>query len=117
MRAFLVARHHRALETADDRRRWEQLGEILHCIQDSYSPAHADREGARIVRMKHWGPLDRWHGPDEHGFPTDVRDRAVAGNALTDEARAAAATCHRYLELAVHQLQADDQPAGWSTRS
>ena len=61
--------------------------------------------------MKHWGPLDRWHGPDEHGFPTDVRDHAVVDGALTDDARAAASTCHRYLELALHQIQADEQPA------
>jgi len=107
MRAFVVARHHRALEMADDRRRLEQIGEILHCIQDSYSPAHADRDGARIVRMKHWGPFDRRRDGDEHGFPTDVRDHAVIDGRLTDAAQAAASTCHRYLELALSEVQAD----------
>lgn len=110
MRDFLVARHRRALAIADDGRHWEELGEILHCIQDSYSPAHADRDGARILRMKHWGPFDRRRGEDEHGFPTDARDHAVVDGALTDEAKAAAAVCHRYLELALHQMQAAKQP-------
>jgi len=110
MRAFLVGRHHGALATTDDRRRWEELGEILHCIQDSYSPAHADRDGARIVRMKHWGPFDRRRDGDEHGFPTDVRDHAVVDGALTAAARDAATTCHRYLGLALHQVQGAGQP-------
>jgi hypothetical protein len=111
MCAFLVARHQRALETADDRRCWEGVGEILHCIQDSYSPAHVDRDGARIVRMKHWGPFDRRRGADEHGFPTDVRDHALVDGALTDAARMAASTCHRYLELVLRQTSADNRPA------
>jgi hypothetical protein len=111
MREFFVARHRGALEMADDGRLWEALGEILHCIQDSYSPAHADREGARVLRMKHWGPFDRRRHADEHGFPTDVRDHAVVDGALTDAARTAASTCHRYLELALRQTHADDRPA------
>lgn len=110
IREFLVARHRWVLATADERRRWEGLGEILHCIQDSYSPAHVDRDGARVLRVKHWGPFDRWRGKEEHGFPTDVRDRAVVNGTLTDAALAAASTCHRYLELALHQVRADEQP-------
>lgn len=107
MRAFVAARHARALLSTDDRWRWEEVGEILHCIQDSYSPAHTDRDGARILRMKHWGPFDRRRGADEHGFPTDIRDHAVVDGVLTDEARAAAATCHRYLELVMAEVPAD----------
>ncbi len=112
MRAFLVARHRRALATGDERRRWMELGEILHCIQDSYSPAHADRDGARILRMKHWGPFDLRRGADEHGFPTDVRDQAVVDGALTEAALAAATTCHRYLELALRQMEGHDDLRG-----
>jgi hypothetical protein len=100
MRGWLVERHARAMNAADERRRWEGYGEILHCIQDSYSPAHAEREGARIVRMKHWGPFDRWRGSDEHGFPSDRRDRAFVDGVLTNAARAAVEATRRYLELA-----------------
>ena len=110
MRAFLVTRHRRALAMGSTAGRWEAIGEILHCIQDSYSPAHADRDGARIVRLKHWGPLDRWRGADEHGFPTDIRDHAVADGILTDAATLAAAACRRYLQRALDQMEAADQP-------
>lgn len=110
MRAFLGARHDEALDSLDERRRWELVGENLHCIQDSYSPAHADRDGARIVRMKHWGPLDRFRGRsasgrpvDEHGFPTDPRDRALVDGELSPEARHAAEVSGRYLELVLRQ--------------
>lgn len=99
--AFLVATHRRALALPDGRRRWEAFGEALHCLQDSYSPAHVDREGGRIVRMRHWGPLDRVRIPrDEHGFPWDRRDSVGTGGELNDAARAAVEASRRYLELA-----------------
>jgi hypothetical protein len=105
MRAFVVAHHRRALDEAGDRRRWERFGEILHCLQDSYSPAHAERDGARLIRMKHWGLRDRRHagpgGPDEHGFPTDARDIALVEGSLVPAAREAARVSHLYLELAL----------------
>ncbi len=85
------------------------FGELLHCLQDSYSPAHVDRVGAQIVRLKHWGPLDRFRRQhDEHGFPSDRRDSAWRGGALTEEARAAAAASHRYLELAMRQTASSE---------
>jgi hypothetical protein len=104
MRAFLVGRHRRAVG-ADEARPWEGFGEVLHCIQDSFSPGHADRDGPRILRMKHWGPFDP-REPDEHGFPTDVRDHALVDGVLTDAAREAAAASARYLELARRHLTA-----------
>jgi hypothetical protein len=106
MRAFVADRHRWALDAADDRRRWEGFGEILHCVQDSYSPAHADRDGARILRMKHWGPFDRLRhaarvgGLDEHGFPTDPRDVALHDGELTEAARRAVPPTRAYLEMA-----------------
>jgi hypothetical protein len=110
MRAFVVDRHRRAVAAVDERRRWEGFGEVLHCIQDSYSPAHADRDGTRIVRMKHWGPLDRWRGPDEHGFPSDPRDRALVDGVLSEAAQAAVVATRRYVELAERQSHAGAQP-------
>lgn len=102
VRAFLVTKHRRALALPDGRRRWEAFGEALHCLQDSYSPAHVDREGGRIVRMRHWGPLDRVRGRrDEHGFPSDRRDSVGNDGKLNDAARAAVEASRGYLELAV----------------
>lgn len=105
-RAFLTATHLRALRAPEGGGRWAAFGEVLHCLQDSFSPAHVDRDGARIVRMKHWGPLDALrggHGGDEHGFPSDRRDSAWSNAALTEEARAAVEASRRYLEIAVRQ--------------
>ena len=104
MREYLATTHARAMALPESRRRWVRFGELLHCLQDSYSPAHADRVGAQILRLKHWGPLDRFRRQhDEHGFPSDRRDSAWRGGALTEEARAAAAASRRYLELAMRQ--------------
>ena len=36
--------------------------------------------------------------------------RPWSNGALTDAARAAAATCHRYLELALRQIEGHDEP-------
>lgn len=103
MRAFMTDCHARALATPAGPRRWVTFGRLLHCLQDSYSPAHTDRDGARILRMKHWGPRRAGAGgatADEHGFPTDPRDSAWRDGTLTDEARAAVTASRRYLELA-----------------
>lgn len=99
MRDFMTFRHLRALALADGARRWATFGEVLHCLQDSYSPAHTDRVGAQIVRMRHWGPLDRLRPHDEHGFPSDRRDAARRDGELTEEAHAAIRASRRYLEL------------------
>jgi hypothetical protein len=102
MRSFLVSHHGRALALPDGARRWAAFGEVLHCLQDSYSAAHTDREGGRILRMRHWGPLDRFRGrspADEHGFPSDPRDGAWKDGILTEGARAAAAASRAYLQL------------------
>ncbi|MEO6059083.1 MAG: hypothetical protein ABIQ05_03820 [Candidatus Limnocylindria bacterium] len=106
MRGFLSDTHFRAMAIPDGPRRWAVFGKVLHCLQDSYSLAHADRVGAEIVRMKHWGPLDGMRGRasggprDEHAFPSDRRDSACVDGELTDEAQAAVAASRAYLEIA-----------------
>lgn len=120
VRAFLVATHARAAAMPDGPCRWAIFGAALHCLQDSYSPAHVDRDGGRIVRMKHWGPL----GPirralaggdahDEHGFPADRRDSAWADGELTAEAEAAVAASRRYLEIAARAAETGAGSAAW----
>ncbi|HLE58408.1 MAG TPA: hypothetical protein VJA85_02055 [Candidatus Limnocylindria bacterium] len=111
-RDFIVSTHLRALAMPDGPRRWATFGEVLHCLQDSYSPAHTDRAGGRIVRMKHWGPLDGLRAagrgaarPDEHRFPSDARDSVWRDGALTDAAQAAVAASHRYLEIVVRDIE------------
>lgn len=102
-RAFLTATHLRALGAPEGGGRWAAFGRVLHCLQDSYSPAHVDRVGAQITRMKHWGLLDALrHGRpgDEHGFPSDRRDSAWSNGQLSEEADAAVAASRRYLEIA-----------------
>jgi hypothetical protein len=101
IRAFLSATHQRAMALPDGPMRWQAFGELLHCLQDSYSPAHADRERGQIVRVRHWGPLDALRHPDEHGFPSDRRDSVWKDGVLTDAALAAVAASRRYLEVAL----------------
>lgn len=104
VRAFLVATHLRALDMPDGPRRWVAFGEALHCLQDSYSPAHVERVEGRVVRMRHWGPLDRLRGRrDEHSFPSDRRDSPWADGELTGAARSAVEASRRYLEIALRQ--------------
>ena len=106
MRGFLSDTHFRAMAIPDGPRRWAVFGEVLHCLQDSYSPAHTDRVGGQIVRMKHWGPLDGLRGRasggprDEHAFPSDRRDSAWSNGAFTAQALAAVAASRAYLEIA-----------------
>jgi hypothetical protein len=120
VRAFLVATHARAAATPDGPRRWETFGAALHCLQDSYSPAHVDRDGGRILRMKHWGLLDPIRralaggdARDEHGFPADGRDRVWADGELTAEAEAAVAASRRYLEIAARVPERGRGETGW----
>jgi hypothetical protein len=106
LRRFVMEQHLRALQLADGRR-WHAFGRVLHALQDSYSPAHAEREGGRIVRMKHWGPLDPLRRmldagtDDQHGFPADPRDSAWVDGSLTAAADAASTASREYLELVV----------------
>ncbi len=109
VREFLAATHSRALFLPEGRRRWEAFGELLHCLQDSYSLAHVDRNGAQVLRIKHWGPLDALRGRrDEHGFPSDRRDGAWRDGALTADAMAAVEASRRYLEIALSGAAALD---------
>jgi hypothetical protein len=104
LRRFVMEQHLRALQLADGRR-WHAFGRVIHALQDSYSPAHAEREGGRIVRMKHWGALDPLRaalgrdGRDQHGFPADPRDGAWVDGSLTAAAAAASTASREYLEL------------------
>jgi len=106
LRRFVTEQHLRAMQLSDGRR-WHAFGRVLHALQDSYSPAHAERHGGRIIRMKHWSALDplrRMLGAatdDQHGFPADRRDGALVDGALTDAAQAATTASREYLELAL----------------
>ena len=111
VRGFLAETHLRALALPEGDRRWATFGEVLHCLQDSFSPAHVDRVEGRIVRMKHWGPLDRFRrgaAGDEHGFPADRRDSAWRDGELTEEARAAVDASRRYLDMALSRAAESD---------
>ena len=105
-RGFLAATHRQMRAAGDGPRRWRLIGEALHCLQDSYSPAHVERADGHIVQMRHWGPLDplRRRGPgEEHGFPRDPRDSVWQDGQLTPEATDAVAASRSYLEMAMRQ--------------
>jgi hypothetical protein len=82
------------------------MGEALHSIQDSFSPAHVNRGGSgRITFIKNFGPTT---GPiTDHGFPVDPRDRVHTGilsPTLKTEARNAIAASRDYLVMTLRHI-------------
>lgn len=88
------------------------IGEALHLIQDSFAPAHVDRNASgRIVFIKNFGPTTS--SPMNHGFPVDPRDRIHSGlvrPTLKPEARNAIAASRDYLQMALRHLRGGSPP-------
>lgn len=83
------------------------IGEALHLIQDSFAPAHVDRDPgtARILFIKNFGPTTS--GPINHGFPVDLRDRIHSGifrPTLRTEAARAVRASRDYLEMTLRHI-------------
>jgi hypothetical protein len=76
IRGHLLVLHGLAISSRGSRDTWLALGESLHLIQDSYSPAHTERSHAGnnpiiYIRSYRHGILV---GPSEHLYPVDQRD-------------------------------------------
>jgi hypothetical protein len=92
---------------------FELLGEALHLIQDSYSPAHTEREqfmgppylGA-IKYVRVWNPISPGF-PTEHGYPADARDSL---DLLTATGVAAATASREFLKMAVDRIKTPGSP-------
>lgn len=89
------------------------LGEALHLIQDSYSPAHTEREqfmgppylGA-IIYVRYWHWISPGY-PTEHGYPADVRDTL---DLQTATGVAAATASREFLQVVVNHKKNPGAP-------
>jgi hypothetical protein len=74
----LRSQHRGILVEGQPRARLRRIGAALHLIQDSFSPAHVQREDASgwcIRRIRNYG---RGSHPNEHRVPKDDRDSVTA---------------------------------------
>jgi len=99
--------HGNALAARARPKQLEIVGEALHLIQDSFSPAHVQRKGRKIKKLRNYGPAN-WTRPweDNHGFPMDSRDnpKDKKGN-LNGPARSAVAASSEYLVLVARHVK------------
>lgn len=107
-RADIVAEFGRAhgaiLGERDPRRRMRRLGVVLHLIQDSFSPAHTDRDPSRSWCIRYIRNFGRGRAPTEHGTPSDARDSVTAPGSAAARAQATAAS-QRYLPIVFKALR------------
>jgi hypothetical protein len=96
------------------------IGEALHLVQDSFAPAHVDRDAStgRIRYIRNFGPanlvppliapLPSLLLPGEHGFPADGRDRVHSGlpysGTLKPEAQRAVDASREYLVMTLRHV-------------
>lgn len=100
----LAKLHGRVIGAKKRSRQLQLAGEALHLIQDSFSPAHAERSGRKIKKLRNFGPAN-WALPTplqhlEHITPIDPRDvvRDRRGN-FTREAKQAIQASTEYLTM------------------
>lgn len=113
IRSEFLGQHGAMLAERVQANRLRRLGSVLHLIQDSFSPAHTDRDPSagwcvRYVRNFGWGLA-----PREHGKPSDDRDLVTHSPSATARAQAVAAS-RQYLQIAakaLHGLTAPDPVA------
>ncbi|GAB4464544.1 MAG: hypothetical protein OHK0037_18670 [Elainellaceae cyanobacterium] len=115
-RQQLVAIYQRIMAAPAREAAFEWLGEALHLIQDSYSPAHTEREngGAGAIRFIRYFGMGGLSYPHEHRvmpmrqpngriLPGDPRDFINLSSMPT---RAAIAASRRFIQLVLRHLQA-----------
>lgn len=112
--------HRRILGTISNREeQFRLIGEALHLIQDSYSPAHVKRDASgRIERIMNYGPTNLVAPAvlppvtfplalREHLFPADPRDSVYStsgGGTLKPEAQRAVVASRAFLQMILPQL-------------
>lgn len=104
------ARAHGAiLGERDPRRAMRRLGVALHLVQDSFSPAHIERNPSRGWCVNYIRNYGTGLSPREHGKPSDDRDSVGAAASAAARARATAAS-QRYLQIVFKALRGARAP-------
>ena len=116
--ALLHAKALSAILRGYRRQALEWVGEALHLIQDSYSPAHVERlwrgSGGRhpIVYIRYFGLRGRPYPLEHRVFPPpDPRDIVTGtGGLLTRAARQAVSASREYLHLVLRHFSTPRSP-------
>lgn len=111
MRSQLASLYARLFSQPDRVTAFRLIGEALHLIQDSYCPAHVEREptsdrmGRTVINyIRYYGP--GFSSPIEHGFPMDARDFVGAFGKLFFWSRLAINVSREFLVMARNHLAA-----------
>ena len=123
IRRHLALLHVRALAATARPQAFEQIGEALHLIQDSYSEAHVERTfgvgpgGTHPIRyIRFFGFLSRFpprftSAPREHAFPSDPRDQVTDSRGrLKRESILAISASREYLQMMLRHLASPRSP-------
>jgi hypothetical protein len=112
IRSHLLKLHGQALAARGARDSWLYLGEALHLIQDSYSPAHVERAlgGTNPIIYIRSYRHGIFVGTTEHLYPVDHRDYIKFPSSKPWVARALAVS-EEYLKLAKGHLARGLSPA------
>lgn len=84
---------------------FELIGEALHLIQDSYSPAHMERDFGgpgkvhAIKYIRFWNPITLAGDPMEHNFPVDPRDNLTLASFPIDWVKEALTASREFLQM------------------
>jgi len=104
--------HQQMMSSSNPVTQFRLIGEALHLIQDSFAPAHVNREPATgdILNIFSYGPT----APrDNHLFHVDPRDNPFTTKprpALTPDARRAIGCSREYLRMALRHIQLKQMP-------
>lgn len=93
--------------------RLRRIGRLLHLLQDSFSPAHTDRDPGTAWCVRYVRNFGRGRAPREHGKPSDDRDLVTHGPSASARRQATVAS-QQYLQIiakALHGVTAGDPTA------
>ncbi|MBZ5701862.1 MAG: hypothetical protein LAN84_08440 [Acidobacteriia bacterium] len=116
----LRAQHRGILAEANPLERMRKIGQALHLVQDSYSPAHTQRRSdsawcIEYIRNFGRGGLPLVGSDKEHRVPSDERDK-IAYAKSKGAARKAEDSSRRYLQIVLKAIvgRANADPAAGS---
>jgi hypothetical protein len=100
----------------DPTAQFELIGEALHLIQDSYSPAHMERNYGgpgkvhSINYIRFWHPITVGGSPLEHSFPIDLRDNLTVASIPLDWVDEAITASREFLQMVLNHIKKPGDP-------
>jgi hypothetical protein len=104
------------LQVPDPKAQFELIGEALHLIQDSYSPAHMERNYGgpgkvhSINYIRFWHPITVGGSPLEHSFPVDLRDNLTVASIPLNWVDEAITASREFLRMILKHIRSAGNP-------